>query len=331
MEPVLLVRMSSGAEWEDPSEDLLFELLADIDRGEESFLMIERLDEPGRPLVRVARTRDGRWVGDRDPRRRESWDDLRDAHEWLMRWAFRIDDAPTESRTPAFGFGAIVKAERAMRFVLQDLRALTETHPGERLTEQAAGLGILFEIPAQDGGVMRVTRFDKKSRTVEMYVGVPASLSAADTTTYFTATLTTALSQAESYLAKRKLDLDLGQAQAAVARALANLPERPLPEEERYRQIDHAPVPDRPIRSLVELDGAGRDLRRIDVYADGRIDYAVRAIETGETQLDRRPVSERPSESRGEKVPEATFDELWAQAIGQPEPRGSIRVVESDG
>jgi hypothetical protein len=38
-EPILRVQMESGQIWHDPSEDLLFELLSDMERGEEEFLM----------------------------------------------------------------------------------------------------------------------------------------------------------------------------------------------------------------------------------------------------------------------------------------------------
>jgi hypothetical protein len=95
-ESVLLARMSSGAEWEDPSEDLLFELLGDIERGDEDSLTLERLDAEDHPKVRVARSAGGTWVADMDPPDPgdgpKSWTDMRAAHAWLTSWAFRIED-----------------------------------------------------------------------------------------------------------------------------------------------------------------------------------------------------------------------------------------------
>ena len=52
--------MESGTTWEDPSENLLFELLADIERGDEQLLIIERLADPsGQTYVQVIQSRDG--------------------------------------------------------------------------------------------------------------------------------------------------------------------------------------------------------------------------------------------------------------------------------
>lgn len=42
-EPILRAVTESGATWDDPSEDLLHELLSDLERGEESFFVVQRL------------------------------------------------------------------------------------------------------------------------------------------------------------------------------------------------------------------------------------------------------------------------------------------------
>lgn len=42
-QPTLRATTESGAVWDDPSEDLLFELLSDLEQGKESFLVIHRL------------------------------------------------------------------------------------------------------------------------------------------------------------------------------------------------------------------------------------------------------------------------------------------------
>ena len=44
--PVLRALPEVGQSWDDPSEDLLFMLLDDIERGEGSFLIVERTTDP---------------------------------------------------------------------------------------------------------------------------------------------------------------------------------------------------------------------------------------------------------------------------------------------
>ena len=41
--PILRATMSSGATWDDPSEDLLFILLSDIEEGAEEYVVVHRL------------------------------------------------------------------------------------------------------------------------------------------------------------------------------------------------------------------------------------------------------------------------------------------------
>ena len=43
MQPLLRATTESGAVWDDPSEDLLFELLSDVEQGNELFLVIHRI------------------------------------------------------------------------------------------------------------------------------------------------------------------------------------------------------------------------------------------------------------------------------------------------
>jgi hypothetical protein len=43
--PVLRALTESGAASDDPSEDLIFELLNDIERGDEQFVIIERTED----------------------------------------------------------------------------------------------------------------------------------------------------------------------------------------------------------------------------------------------------------------------------------------------
>jgi hypothetical protein len=45
--PALRATTESGDVWDDPSEDKLFEILGEIERGDELFLVVERLSDPG--------------------------------------------------------------------------------------------------------------------------------------------------------------------------------------------------------------------------------------------------------------------------------------------
>jgi hypothetical protein len=43
--PVLLAVMDNGDHWEDPSEDVLYMLLEDLEKGRAKRMRVERLDE----------------------------------------------------------------------------------------------------------------------------------------------------------------------------------------------------------------------------------------------------------------------------------------------
>jgi hypothetical protein len=93
-------RTGAGERWDDPSVDLLFELLTDLERGDESSFSVERLD--GRPGVfLVKRVDGGRYALARygevaghivkalTPNKR--W-----AHAALVDWAYAIADEAHE-------------------------------------------------------------------------------------------------------------------------------------------------------------------------------------------------------------------------------------------
>lgn len=94
--PLLRVTMESGQIWHDPSEDLLFELLSDMERGEEQFLIVERLtDATGQTFAQVARTQpDGYQVeyreGDEDRHFQAFTGDKRLVHSVITSWAFEL-------------------------------------------------------------------------------------------------------------------------------------------------------------------------------------------------------------------------------------------------
>ncbi|MFG1842819.1 hypothetical protein ACGFH8_30835 [Micromonospora sp. NPDC049175] len=93
---LLRVTMESGQIWHDPSEDLLFELLSDMERGEEMFLVVERLtDATGQTFAQVARTEaNGYQVeyreGGEDSHFQAFTEDKRLVHSVLTAWAFEL-------------------------------------------------------------------------------------------------------------------------------------------------------------------------------------------------------------------------------------------------
>lgn len=46
--PILRAQLENDDSYDDPSEDALFEILADIDAGEAPWVIVERLDDPNR-------------------------------------------------------------------------------------------------------------------------------------------------------------------------------------------------------------------------------------------------------------------------------------------
>ncbi len=96
MKPVLRALTDVGPAWDDPSEDLLFELLGDVDRGEATFVIVERSgDASGLTYIQAIRNSDGSWQVER---REGSADrhfggrstNLRSTHDELVGWAFKL-------------------------------------------------------------------------------------------------------------------------------------------------------------------------------------------------------------------------------------------------
>jgi hypothetical protein len=58
--------MESGAVWDDPSEDLLYDLLGVVERGNEQFVVVERTSDPsGQTYVQAIRRDEGGWLLER--------------------------------------------------------------------------------------------------------------------------------------------------------------------------------------------------------------------------------------------------------------------------
>lgn len=94
--PILRALMQSGETWDDPSEDLLFELMSDIDAGAEQFMIVERLaDTSTNTYAQTCVTDDGRFqVEYRDGGSQRHFQaftpELRVAHAAITGWAFGL-------------------------------------------------------------------------------------------------------------------------------------------------------------------------------------------------------------------------------------------------
>lgn len=94
--PILRVHMESGETYDDPSEDLLFELMSDIERGDEEFFVVEQLvGAPYQEYAQVRRADHGQYqVEHRDgcPDRHFQvfTPDMRLAHKLVTGWAFEL-------------------------------------------------------------------------------------------------------------------------------------------------------------------------------------------------------------------------------------------------
>jgi hypothetical protein len=88
--------MESGETYDDPSEDLLFELLSDIERGDEEFFVVERLASvDGQTYAQVRRTDGGQYQvehrdGGPDRHFQVFTPDMRLAHTLITGWAFEL-------------------------------------------------------------------------------------------------------------------------------------------------------------------------------------------------------------------------------------------------
>lgn len=95
----LTASVESGKSWDDPSEDHLFLLLEDIERGDESYLIVERLNDPsGQTYIQTIRNEDGSFLverrdGEPDKHLQMTASDFRHAHELIAAWAFGEPDA----------------------------------------------------------------------------------------------------------------------------------------------------------------------------------------------------------------------------------------------
>jgi len=94
--PILRAIPETGQAWDDPSEDLLFMLLEDIEGGQGNYLVVERIaDHSGQTYAQTVRRGDGSYVveyrhGDADHHYGTVVTDMRAAHALLTAWAFEV-------------------------------------------------------------------------------------------------------------------------------------------------------------------------------------------------------------------------------------------------
>lgn len=98
--PVLRASTESGATWDDPSEDLVLELLSDVERGDETYFVVEQLgDSSGQTYIQVIQDSHGGWTVERreggpDRHFTISVPDLRQAHQTMTAWVFGLPLVP---------------------------------------------------------------------------------------------------------------------------------------------------------------------------------------------------------------------------------------------
>lgn len=102
--PILRATTDQGHVWDDPSEDLLFELLGDVEEGVEQFFIVERLaDQSGEIYAQVILSEGGGWLIERrdgaaDRHFAATMPDKRAVHVVLTGWAFELPG--WESKAP---------------------------------------------------------------------------------------------------------------------------------------------------------------------------------------------------------------------------------------
>lgn len=97
---MLRAEVGSGSAHDDPSEDLLFMLMEDVERGDEHFVIVRRVsDASGQTYAQVIKNGTSGWTVERrdgGPDAHHSVDvaSLREAHEILTCWAYEIPQVP---------------------------------------------------------------------------------------------------------------------------------------------------------------------------------------------------------------------------------------------
>jgi len=95
MAPILRLLTETGETRDDPSEDAIFEYLTDVDRGDEQYLIIERLSDPSGQTYAQTIKDGGSWIVERrdgspETHYRAMCSDFQTTHRLLTAWAFDL-------------------------------------------------------------------------------------------------------------------------------------------------------------------------------------------------------------------------------------------------
>ena len=94
--PILRAQLENDDSYDDPSEDALFEILADIEAREALWVIVERQDDPNhQTYAQALRDEDGTYLVERRLGTEATHEstrvpDMREAHHLLVRWAFAL-------------------------------------------------------------------------------------------------------------------------------------------------------------------------------------------------------------------------------------------------
>jgi hypothetical protein len=80
--------------------------------------------------------------------------------------------------------------------------------------------------------------------------------------------------------------------------------------------------PDDPVDLWSELDADRQEVRKVEIWRDGRVGYASKTEEVGGTRLGEFPVPplnkvNRDPEFRGEAITKIDFETCWIDVIGR--------------
>lgn len=96
MDPILQATTDGDEAWDDPSEDLLHDLMVDIREGRAEFLIVTRTEDPsGQTYVQTTLAPDGGWIvehreGSSDQHFGATAADLETAHRVVAGWSYSV-------------------------------------------------------------------------------------------------------------------------------------------------------------------------------------------------------------------------------------------------
>jgi hypothetical protein len=89
----------------------------------------------------------------------------------------------------------------------------------------------------------------------------------------------------------------------------------------RYQKVEwHHESPDYPVLLFAEIDDSGMETRKVDVYSDGRWDYADATQSVGKTRLSIEPMTgieeiAAQAEFSPVEISNGEFERAWSRAL----------------